>query len=771
MQMAEQIVRLMLARDYVPLPLARVASQMDIGPEREEEFREAVDELRMSGVIVVMKKERLGLAKGIGELAFGRMHFHSGSSPALFIPDSEEGRPRPDALKVELSESGTALHGDRVLSRIIPMRGSRFRRHEVEPRYASVLCVLERARSRFSGTLRRSGGLWCVTPDDPRMKQDFVVQDPAGLALETVPRLGDCVLVELSGWDNPHMNPEGAIISSYGRARTPEAEYGALMGQYGLSSSFPKAVEDELDLIPEELRPEDYARREDLRGIRVFTIDPDTAKDFDDALSIEPQEDGGWRVGVHIADVSHYVRPGTALDAEARRRGNSTYLVGTVVPMLPHKLSSGLCSLVEGRDRLTKSVFVFFDEKGVLSPDRTQFANTVICSVKRLSYRQALAFLREKDAEKIQNLPLPAMHETGHAGRSLAELSDAELLGLHGDIRALWKLAERLRAGRMFSGALDLDMPDMAIHVDKDGYASSIEKLEYDESHQLIEEFMLAANEAVARELRRAQLPLIHRVHDKPDEEKLNELAEYLRTMGLDVGDLTGRREMSRALDLIRAHPQSHILRTEFLRSLKQACYRADADGHFGLNKSDYAHFTSPIRRYSDLVVHRVFDFRLRQRKAASAPDTAHHYDKAALAEIAAHLSLSEQNSTQAERESVKMKQLEYFERNCLGRPELSFEAVVTDVRKRGIFVELSESMAFGMIPASELKDDLYSFDQSGPAFVGRRSGRRFRIGDTLRVSVVRVDRARRIMDFAPAGGPRPRRGARTEPHKRRKFP
>ncbi|MFA5257501.1 MAG: RNB domain-containing ribonuclease, partial [Opitutales bacterium] len=673
MHLSESVVRLMMGKEYVPLPMSRVAELLEVPAADRDVFREAVDFLRMAGVVVVMKKERLCLAKGIGELCFGKMHFHSGRAPALFFPEVPQGEPRAEALKVGPGDSATSLHGDRVLARILPRRGSR--RDASEPRYASVLYVVERSRIKFVGTLRRSGRFWTVAPDDPRIRVEFLVPDPADTKLDPLPKLGESVMVEMAHWDNPRMSPEAALLASFGKARTPGAEYKALLATYGLDPEFSPAVLRELERIPAEVSPADSAGRRDLRGIRVFTIDPDTAKDFDDALSIEPLSGGGWRVGIHIADVSHYVFPGTALDADAHRRGNSTYLVGTVIPMLPHKLSSGLCSLVEGRDRLTKSVFVYFDASGRLEPEKTEFANTVICSAKRLSYRQALAFLRESRLDSIRKLPLPASHETGHAGRALADLSDAELQGLRTDIHTLWKLAERMRKERMFEGALDLDTPDVAIHVDPEGYASSVELLQYDESHQLIEEFMLAANEAVARELRRVQLPLIHRVHDKPDAAKLEELSVYLRTMGLDVRDLSGRKELCRALDLIRAHPQSHILRTQFLRSLKQACYRADADGHFGLNKSNYAHFTSPIRRYSDLVVHRILDVLLARRGDSAAPANPVRYNKGALDVVAAHLSITEQNSTQAERESVKIKLLEYFERECEGRPDLSFEA------------------------------------------------------------------------------------------------
>jgi ribonuclease R len=753
MLQAEAVVRLMMGKDYVPLPLPRIAEALGVADGELKEFRRVVDSLRLAGVIVVMKKERLCIAKGAGEIAFGRMHFHTGRAPALFIPDALEGAPKAEALKVEPSDTGLALHGDRVMARILPRRGYRGRsRGEVSPRYAFVLYVLDRAKEKFVGTLRRAGPTWEVVPDDPRLHVTFLVPDPDEARFSPKPRAGDCVMVRLAEWTNAHMSPECAYVSTFGKARTPSAEYKSILAQFDLSPEFPEEVEDELDSVPDKVSRADIKGRLDLRDQRIFTIDPDTAKDFDDALGIEPTKDGGWKVGIHIADVSHYVRPGTALDDEAKKRGNSTYLVGTVIPMLPHKLSSGLCSILEGEDRLTKSCFVEFDKNGKFLPSRTTFANTVIRSAKRLSYHQAIAFLRENSCEAIRKVPVPAAYETGHAGRPLADLSDEEIRAIQGDLRAMWKIAGKMRKERFFNGALDLDMPDVAIHVDADGYACSLEKLEYDESHQLVEEFMLAANEAVARAIRRIQLPLIHRVHDKPDEDRLEALGTYLRDVGLDIGDLTSRKEMCRALDLIHAHPQGLVLRTEFLRSLKQACYRAEADGHYGLNKTNYTHFTSPIRRYADLVVHRVFDAMLARIKASTAPREIRHYDKAELVAVAEHISRTEQNSTLAERESEKIKRLEYFERECVGRPDMNFEAVVMEVRKRGIFVELTASLAFGMIPASALRDDYYIFDEAKSIYRGRRTGRVYRVGDTLRVIVAKVDRARRLIDFAPVG-------------------
>ncbi|OYV48398.1 MAG: 3'-5' exonuclease, partial [Verrucomicrobia bacterium 21-51-4] len=321
---------------------------------------------------------------------------------------------------------------------------------------------------------------------------------------------------------------------------------------------------------------------------------------------------------MHIADVNAYVKQGTALDKEAQARGNSTYLVGTVIPMLPHVLSNGLCSLVEAQDRLTKTVFLTFDAQ--LKLVNTEFANSVICSRKRLSYPQAFAFLKEDNLKTLRTLPSPPAHQTGATGRPLSELNDPELLEIQKTLRLFWRIAHKLRSERMEAGSLDLDMPEVKIYVDKDGYADRIERVANDISHQLIEEFMLAANEAIAKALYTAQMPLISRVHDKPDDNRLNEYRDYLSTFRIHTGDLTVRKSVVKLLEQLKTHPQAHHLRIEFLKSLKQACYRARADGHYGLHKAHYTHFTSPIRRYSDLVVHRLFDSLLIKQGLDTAP-------------------------------------------------------------------------------------------------------------------------------------------------------
>jgi ribonuclease R len=417
--------------------------------------------------------------------------------------------------------------------------------------------------------------------------------------------------------------------------------------------------------------------------------------------------------------------------------------------MLPEKLSNGLCSLVEAQDRLCKAVFLTFAKNGKLK--ETTYANTVIRSRKRLTYKQAYAFLHEDDIDRIRALPLPPKHQTGSTGRALRDLSDGELLNLQTWIRALWKIASRLRKDRMAHGSLDLDMPETKIFVDPQGYADRLEKIEHDESHQLIEEFMLAANEAVARLTRTHKLPSLYRVHDDPDVEKLDELRRLLDTFDIHAGDLTHRAELVKLLATLNTHPQGYTLRTQLLRSLKKAAYRHTPDGHFGLHKKDYTHFTSPIRRYADLVVHRVFDFYLIKHGGQRPPgDQGPSYDLNRVERLGEHLSLTEVNSAEAERDSVKIKLLEFFEREMHKQPKTKFTAIITDVRRNGFFVELVESMTFGFVAAAALRDDDYSLNNAGDALVGRRRKKRFEANGRLEVVVDAVDRYKRLIDFRP---------------------
>ncbi|MBQ8723926.1 MAG: RNB domain-containing ribonuclease, partial [Opitutales bacterium] len=359
------------------------------------------------------------------------------------------------------------------------------------------------------------------------------------------------------------------------------------------------------------------------------------------------------------------------------------------------------------------------------------------------------ALMTEDENRAIRALPAVPAHRSGHPGRALSDLNDTEISELRKNVRTLAGIARKLRAKRMHAGALDLDMPEVKIYVDADGFAERIEQLPHDESHQLVEEFMLLANETVARELRRVKLPFISRVHDAPDAEKLIELREEMLASSLKIGDLSKRSEMMKLLEILKTRDDAYPLRIRVLRSLKQACYRPSPDGHYGLAKTDYAHFTSPIRRYADLTVHRVFDFYLQKNHLPTAP--AKKLPAPTLAELAGtsdHVSETERSSMEAERESVKVKLLEFFEREVERKKKNVFEAIITDIRSIGLFVELKISQAFGLIPLSSMTDDLYQVTPDASAVVGRRSRKRYALGQTVPVVVWRVDRFRRTMDF-----------------------
>ena len=757
MKNQERLLQLLGRRDYVPLTRQEIGAKLGLTKPELRKLDLELKRLLDRGAVVRVKSDRYCLPAD-ADLVTGILQIRP-SGRGLLRVESAEGAPEQEPIEIGAEDTGTAMHGDRVVVRLSgatpaqrPFRGKAAAKRAVPAgqRFGSVIRILVRARQTLTGSLQRTRQFYFVAPDDPRFPKDVYVDAPERSPLVPAPQIGDKVVVNLFEWNNPHVNPEGEITEILGRTFEPRAELAAIYHKYKLETKFPPAVEAEVATLPDAVRPADCEHRLDLRQVPTCTIDPDDAKDFDDALSLETRPDGTLRIGVHIADVGAYVRTGTALDRDAKERGNSTYLVGTVVPMLPFKLSNGLCSLKEAEDRLTKSAFFTFNRQGQIT--NTEFANTVIRSRKRLTYRQAYALLKEDDLEKIRRLPLPPAHQTGSTGRPLASLTAGELRDLQAMIRTFWSVAEKLRAERFRQGALDLDMPETKIFVDAEGYADRIVKIENDESHQLIEEFMLLANEAVAKITRRHQIPSVYRVHDDPKADRLVEYREFLGTQGVQAGDLTQRKELSRVLAKVRAHPQSHILRTQLLRSLQRACYREKPDGHFGLAKKDYTHFTSPIRRYSDLVVHRVLDQYLIKHQGQPAPKGwRFEYRAELMGPLAEHLSLTEQNSTEAERESVKVKLLEYFERELTKKKRTALPATILEIRNHGMFVELVDSQAYGFIHVSTLTDDLYSVTGGGSALVGRKKKRSFTLGSRIEVCVDRVDRGKRQIDFRVA--------------------
>jgi ribonuclease R len=694
-----EILRLIRDPKYRPLDKIEIANALGYGAAQRNEVRRALRDLEQEGEIARIRKNRY-VQPDTADLVTGTLSVHEAGYS--FLTNEKQGQAD---LFIAAENTGTAMHGDRVVARII--RGAEFSRARTPRAEGRVIRILTRANETIVGTLQQTRNFFYVVPDDPRLVHNIYVQPSRVNHHE--PRRGDKVVVRLEAWESRHVNPEGKIIEWLGPRTAPGVDILSIIRKYHLPFEFPKAILEEASAISETVTLIDG--REDLRQQFIVTIDPDDARDFDDAIQVEEIK-SGWQLGVHIADVSAYVRPGSALDREAQRRGNSVYLPDRVIPMLPERLSNGVCSLNPHVDRLTHSVFLQFDRNGRVR--QTRFARTVIRSAHRLTYKQAFAILKSSARD---------------------ELSE--------QLHTAWKLAALLRRKRFEHGSLDLDMPEVKVVVDKKGKPIRFERVENDESHQLIEEFMLAANEAVARELKNRGIPTIYRVHENPEAERLGELREFVLAHGIRVGDLTHSGEVQKLLAAIRGTAEEHPLKIALLKSLKRARYATTPLGHYGLAKVNYAHFTSPIRRYADLEVHRALADRDISRRSSRASSQ--------LSAIADHISDTERNAAEAEIDAVKMKKLEFFELQLQARDPQVFDAVVIDVRNYGILVELPEILLTGLIHVSTLADDFYVFSASQRRFVGRQRRRRFAVGDKLRVHVARVDQFKRQIDFAIA--------------------
>src|SRR5215471_6659673 len=714
----EQVLALLARKDYQPLNKADIARELGLTGTQRNVVRKTLRELERAGQIARIRKNRYVLPAE-ADLITGKLSIH----PVGYGFLTPETPGQPDVF-IAAENIGTAMHGDRVVARMYRDAPYGLIKGRREGR---VIRILERAHDTIVGTLQRSRNFYYVVPDDPRIVHDVYVRPAQDRRSQTAPTVGDKVVVRLDAWESRHVNPEGEIIEVLGPASMPGIDMLSIIRKYHLPAEFPKDVLDQAERIPEQINARQLEGREDLREEFIVTIDPDDARDFDDAIHVE-KIGNGWRLGVHIADVAAYVEPNSPLDREARRRGNSVYLPDRVIPMLPERLSNGVCSLNPGVDRLTHSVFIHFDKRGV--PKSARFARSVIRSARRLTYKEAYTILVSPPRDQL-----------------------GERLHL------AWELAVLMRRKRFERGALDLDFPEVKVLVDSHGKPVRLERVENDESHQLIEEFMLAANEAVARELKNRAIPTIYRVHENPDPEKLAEYREFALSFNYRVGDLTNRAELQRLLAEIRGKPEEQALKVGLLKSLKRARYDPQPLGHYGLAKTNYLHFTSPIRRYADLVVHRALGREAtllpsaasRTTERRSRSDAPYHTGMAEIASIAEHISTTERNAADAEIDAAQMKKLEFFQEQLAGRKPQIFSATVVDVRNFGLMVELPDALLTGLIPVSSLTDDFYVFEPARRQLIGRRSRNRFKVGDDLSVFVARVDVFKRQVDFAIA--------------------
>jgi ribonuclease R len=679
---------------YQPLEEAALERKLKVPAHEAGAFRDFLAEQERVGGAMRDQRRRIVSPKSLGYSA-GHLQMNERGFGFLVSSDPAE----PD-FYIAGEDTAHALHGDLVLARLKPSRDRRLR--------GEVVRLLQRKRRHLVGVLCKAPEFYYVRPDETRIPYDIRVTAPAEAAA-----LGQKVVIELGDWSSRGATPTGKIVEVLGAPDAPGVDLLSIVRKYDLPTSFPEAVEQQAADIPARIAPAEIARREDFRQLFTFTIDPDDAKDFDDALSYRVLDGGLFEVYVHIADVSHYVTPGSALDVEARGRGNSVYLVDRVIPMLPEKLSNGLCSLQPNLDRLVKTAVVTLDPRGEITKFR--FAEGIIHSQKRFTYQGAFALLQEPPTTDL--------------GR---------------DVHTLNAMAQTLRKRRFARGALDLEMGEIKVRLDENGTPVRLEKMENDLSHQLIEEFMLLANEVVALELKQRGRPGLYRIHENPDPTRLQEFGVQAKAMGFPCGDLTKKGEIQKLLEKSRGKAGEEAIKIGLLKSLKRAVYSPKPLGHFGLSKINYTHFTSPIRRYSDLVVHRIL---FGNDRAGTS------YDE--LARLALHLSTTERTASEAEQESVKLKKLEYFAAQARSRERAVFSALVLEVREKGMLVQLPEFQVQGLVP---IGSGDFVFNAQRLELFDRRGKTTLRAGQTVSVEVAAVDLARNQIDFrlTPSGAGHP---------------
>jgi ribonuclease R len=705
--MEEKILGLFRRPDYTPLNVIELLARLGLSRKEQRELERVLSKMERAGQIARIKQgNRYGLPSE-ADLVSGRIRMNR-QGTGFLQPDNAR---LPD-VRIAPDATSTAMHGDKVLVRLdVPPRPRGV--PALEERTGRVVRVLEKARTQIVGTLQRGRQFLYVIPDDPRIVQDIYV--PPATDVGRPARIGDKVVVELREWTSRHANPEGEIIEVLGPPDAEGVDMLSVLRQYRLPLHFPKRVLQEANAFGHEVKPDELTGRVDCRSHAVVTIDPEDAKDFDDAICLQAAGQGHWKLWVHIADVSHYVRPGSALDVEAARRGNSTYLVDRVIPMLPESLSNELCSLKPKVDRLTKCVeFLLAADGRVL---RTQFYPAVIRSQCRYNYKEVFAIL--------QRAPLDSLE------RMLHDAND---------------MAQKLRRARFKAGSLDLDFPETKIRLDDCGRVLRIEKVENDVSHQLIEEYMLLANEAVAARLMSLNRPAIYRIHEPPDAKRLLEYREEVLSHHLQCGNLLNRHEVQRLLEKLGHVAIGQALKIGFLKSLMRAQYSVEPLGHYGLAKKKYTHFTSPIRRYADLVVHRALFPQTGARPSEQGPGPG--MSRPALAEVANHISETERNSGDAERDSKDVKLFAFLQVQLQAKRPQQYTALVTEVRNFGFFVDVPGLGMRGLVPLSGLSEDFFQFEPQRAQLIGRRTRRIFKLGDEVQVQIAKVDTFKRQVDF-----------------------
>lgn len=700
-QRKAMLVSLMNEEAYVPMKLKELAILLNVPKEQREELKQVLNLLLAEGKISVSKKGKFGKAE-----AFALVGVFSGNARGFgFV--AIEGQ--EEDVFIPADRTGGALHGDRV--QIVIDSEGRGGRPE-----GTVVRILEHANETLVGTYEKGKGYGFVIPDNQRISKDIFI--PQGCSQGAVS--GHKVMVKIRDFgEKKGKKPEGVITEILGHIHDPGVDILSIVRAYNLPEDFPGAVKKQLKQVPDEVKKDSWAGRKDLRDLPTVTIDGEEAKDLDDAISIERAGDG-YRLGVHIADVSHYVQEHTPLDEEAFKRGTSVYLVDRVIPMLPHKLSNGICSLNEGEDRLALSCLMEIDSQGNVTGH--EIAETVIRSDRRMTYTAVNAIVTDHDPQVTAEY---------------AEFAEMFLL--------MKELADILRKKRHARGSIDFDFPESKIVLDEKGKPLEIKAYERNAATRIIEDFMLLANETVAEDYFWQELPFLYRTHDKPDEDRMKRLGTFINNFGYVLrmpGGQVYPKEIQKLLDKVEGTPEELLISRLTLRSMKQAKYTTENTGHFGLAARYYTHFTSPIRRYPDLQIHRIIKESLH---GGLTGKRISHYEKI-LPQVAVQTSALERRADEAERETDKLKKVQYMER-FIGQ---EFEGVISGVTSWGFYVELPNTVE-GLVHISELRDDYYVFLEERYELSGEMTGKTYKLGQTIRVQLTGCDRFSKTIDFIPA--------------------
>ena len=685
---------------YVPMKMKEMASVLQVKKEERQELKEILDALESEGKI--HKTQKGNYVKGQGNRLTGIYQAHARGFGFVSIEGSD------DDVFIPEEESGGALQGDEVEIQITRGAGPKTGQRQE----GKVIKILKRGMSRIVGYYQKNKSFGFVLPDNQKFLQDVFVPEEKSKGAVT----GHKVVVKLTSYGGDGKKPEGEVVEILGHVNDPGTDVLSIAMSYELPIEFPEKVMNQAERVAKPVSEADRFGRRDLRDVRMVTIDGEDAKDLDDAVSLEVR-DGSFYLGVHIADVTNYVQENSALDREAKKRGTSVYLADRVIPMLPHTLSNGICSLNAGEDRLALSCLMKIDENGTIVDH--EICESVIRVDRRMTYTAVKQILEDEDEEQCRKYE--------------------EFIPM---FREMARLSSILREKRHRRGAVDFDFPETKVILDEQGRPVELKAYERNTATKLIEDFMLAANETVAEDFFWREIPFVYRIHEAPDEEKIRKLAIFLHNFGytMHIGNHEVHpKEIQKLLAKVEGKPEEPMIARLALRSMKQAKYTPENEGHFGLAASCYTHFTSPIRRYPDLQIHRIIKETLRGRMDE---ERIRHY-QSILEEVTKHASETERRAEEAERETVKLKKVQYM-KNFIGE---EYEGVISGITKWGMYVELPNTIE-GLVHVVNMTDDHYEYIEDRYEMQGINTGKTYRLGQKVCFRVMAANELQRTIDF-----------------------